>query len=115
MGYHAVHIWMRHNFPPVGRCEFCATTVRRTVYASIGHTYTRNRTDWFELCDRCHKAFDGFDWRKLEPGRHQREKTHCKQGHPFDDENTHRRANGHRECRVCMRDRSRRYRAAASV
>lgn len=29
--------------------------------------------------------------------------THCAQGHPFDEENTYRYANGHRSCRACNR------------
>jgi hypothetical protein len=37
-------------------------------------------------------------------------KTYCVNGHEFDAPNTHVRANGHRECRPCMRDRARAYR-----
>lgn len=57
-GLAATHEWMARHFPYVGRCEYCGR-VRKTHYASIGHTYTRNRLDWFELCARCHKWFDG--------------------------------------------------------
>lgn len=31
-----------------------------------------------------------------------RHKTHCKQGHPFDAANTHRRPDGTRACRACL-------------
>ena len=57
---HGLHKWMNRNYPRVGRCEWCATTKRRTTYATAesGH-YTRNRADWLELCYRCHNAFDG--------------------------------------------------------
>lgn len=34
--------------------------------------------------------------------------THCVNGHPFDEVNTHYRKEGHRECRVCMLIRERR-------
>ena len=34
-------------------------------------------------------------------------KTHCSQGHPYDEENTGRRAAGWRQCRMCHRDQSR--------
>lgn len=34
-------------------------------------------------------------------------KTHCKNGHPFDTDNTHVGANGDRSCRACMRERNR--------
>jgi|SRR5579884_1353621 len=39
-------------------------------------------------------------------------KTHCPQGHPYDDENTLVRSNGIRECRECGRGETRRYLAA---
>lgn len=42
------------------------------------------------------------------PGDFQRAKTHCPQSHPYDTENTGVRANGHRYCRACARDRMRR-------
>lgn len=32
------------------------------------------------------------------------EKTHCPQGHPYDEANTYR-SNGHRQCRTCRRQR----------
>jgi hypothetical protein len=37
-------------------------------------------------------------------------KTHCDSGHPFDDENTYIRPDGHRACRECRREAKRRYR-----
>ncbi len=39
-------------------------------------------------------------------------KTHCPNGHAYDDKNT-RRANGKRICRLCARDNMRRRRAVA--
>jgi hypothetical protein len=35
----------------------------------------------------------------------QRRKTHCPSGHPYSDDNTYLRANGHRYCRQCTLDR----------
>lgn len=35
-------------------------------------------------------------------------KTHCKNGHPFDEENTYRPPRGGRQCRTCQRLRNRR-------
>ncbi len=57
-GYHATHLWMNKHHPRTGTCEDCGSTDRRTEYASIGHTYTRNRDDWRELCKRCHTVLD---------------------------------------------------------
>jgi hypothetical protein len=41
--------------------------------------------------------------------------THCPQGHPYDAENTHVRANGHRQCRACQRIRQRAYKSRLAV
>jgi hypothetical protein len=40
-------------------------------------------------------------------------KTHCKRGHPFTEENTYR-SRGTRQCRICLRAASARYRARHS-
>src|SRR4030095_750330 len=37
--------------------------------------------------------------------------THCIHGHEFDEANTYRRPNGHRQCRACNRAAVRRYQA----
>lgn len=37
--------------------------------------------------------------------------THCKSGHRYDTANTYIRPNGRRDCRACIRDRVRRYKA----
>lgn len=38
-------------------------------------------------------------------------KTHCPQGHPYDEENTYIDPEGSRECRICRRDAMDRYRS----
>lgn len=40
--------------------------------------------------------------------------THCIHGHPFDEANTYRKANGARGCRACGREHKQRARARAS-
>lgn len=42
------------------------------------------------------------EW-QVKPGRHNREKTHCKRGHQLTEENVYRMRNGGRACRVCKR------------
>ena len=34
-------------------------------------------------------------------------KTHCKRGHPYDDQNTYIRPDGYRDCKICIKERSR--------
>lgn len=36
-------------------------------------------------------------------------KTHCRNGHEFDEANTFRRPDGNRDCRICRRERGKRY------
>jgi hypothetical protein len=45
------------------------------------------------------------------PGHQRRAKTHCPQDHPYDDKNTYTNARGQRSCRICNRQRARRYEA----
>lgn len=40
-------------------------------------------------------------------GKRNRDKTHCPQGHPYDDENTYHRPGGGRHCQKCQRARTR--------
>jgi hypothetical protein len=42
-------------------------------------------------------------------------KTHCPQGHPYDDSNTYRSEAGSRMCKVCRRERTRQWRQRHSV
>ena len=41
-------------------------------------------------------------------------KTHCPQGHPYDEANTWVSKKGKRHCRTCLNDHQRKYRAAAA-
>ena len=45
-----------------------------------------------------------------EPTRHNAEKTHCPQGHPYDEENTYHLRGGGRGCKECMREHTRKRR-----
>lgn len=50
----------------------------------------------------------------VKKGRHsESRKTHCINGHPFDQENTYLRADGWRKCRACNRERERARRGIA--
>lgn len=57
--YSAVHQYLRSHFPKAGRCEQCGLE-GRTVYAlTHGKSYSRDREDYRELCQRCHIIYDG--------------------------------------------------------
>ncbi|WP_329013123.1 HNH endonuclease [Micromonospora rifamycinica] len=43
------------------------------------------------------------------------EKTHCAQGHPYDNTNTRRTKRGHRACRTCTTEGVRRWRARQAL
>lgn len=47
-------------------------------------------------------------------GDNSAKKTHCPQGHPYDDANTYISPKGHRHCRTCSRLNQARYRAEAA-
>lgn len=103
----ALHGWMNRTFPRTGRCEYCGRR-GKTDYASIEHRYTRWRHDWFELCRRCHCAFDYASRRNN--GAYNRVKTHCIRGHKFTPENTYVDKHGWRYCRACGAAKARRER-----
>lgn len=46
-------------------------------------------------------------------GRHQRSRTQCPHGHPYDEVNTYWDRFGHRACRACRRESTRRRRATS--
>jgi hypothetical protein len=41
----------------------------------------------------------------IKPGAFNRNKTHCKRGHEFTEENTYVKKDGARDCRACRRER----------
>jgi NUMOD3 motif len=55
----AKHMWLVRHFPKTGVCEHCSAA-GITQYAFLRHPaeYTRDRTDYRELCDPCHRRFD---------------------------------------------------------
>lgn len=60
VSYWGLHSWLKKNFPKTGVCDDCGVVAgsRAHDYASVGHTYTRDRNDWRELCRKCHKKLD---------------------------------------------------------
>jgi hypothetical protein len=62
------------------------------------HSYSIDPAHYLPLCHSCHRKLD----------RKAPLKTHCPQGHPYDEANTHWRRSGWRDCRACNRERARR-------
>lgn len=74
--------------------------------------------------DKTHNAPSNLAWgspsenvydRVRHGTHHYAKRTHCPQGHPFDEQNTRIRVGGARECRTCRRDYIRRWQAARAA
>ena len=59
VGYRAAHTWVNKQNPKMGVCEVCGKAAERTEYALLpGHSVSRERKDYRELCVRCHRHTD---------------------------------------------------------
>lgn len=104
VSYRGLHTWVRRNFAD-GPCEHCGVSQPGMEWAQKhGREGSRTRADWLRLCVPCHRAYDDNGWWNR--------KTHCKHGHPFDEENTYWNR-GKRGCRACIQARNRRKAANA--
>jgi hypothetical protein len=57
VGYHALHSWVRRHFGIPLKCEQCGSEVNLR-WASKDWEYTRERSSWWPLCQRCHTVYD---------------------------------------------------------
>ena len=62
--------------------------------------YSPDLARYQPMCRSCHVKLD-----RGEHGQGWARKTHCVNGHPFDEANTYVRANGERNCRRCAAER----------
>lgn len=51
------HIWARRHLVKSPACQDCGRE-GYCEWASIGHSYTQDRTDWLWLCRSCHLKMD---------------------------------------------------------
>lgn len=59
LSYHGLHSWVYRAFGTPNKCENCGSTEEKKYeWASINHSYTRNRKDWLRLCTKCHHKMD---------------------------------------------------------
>jgi hypothetical protein len=95
---------------------------RDKTHCPQGHPYSEANTyvypDGRRKCRECGNA-TARERQRLNyiphPGIHPNAaKTHCKRGHPFDEENTMHRSDGTRQCRICVRARVRARRMEAA-
>ena len=85
------------------------------THCSNGHEFTeentRIRVDGARECKTCSRLKTRKAYRKnaalIGRGPANATKTHCKYGHPFDEENTYVNSIGRRTCRACHREQAR--------
>lgn len=113
-----------HPLPHTGhmiatlRKDYAAVTVR--VHALVAAAFIGPRPSGLDVCHNNGDPADNrvsnlrYDSRSanikdavLHGTHNMSRKTHCKSGHPFDDENTIPRTSGGRDCATCRYERSR--------
>lgn len=57
LGYTNTHKWINTVKPKKGICETCGQK-RRTEYSNVDHKYKRVKTDYMELCKKCHQKWE---------------------------------------------------------
>lgn len=98
-----IHAWLREHYPKTGRCEECGRECR-TDFAFKRHPepHTRDRSDYRELCQKCHRSMDA------------KPQSHCRRGHALTPENV-LVCHGRRWCKTCRNTRRREWRAARAA
>lgn len=95
-GYVAIHTWLIKNFKKPKKCQKCwKSKVSRLEWANISGKYTRDIKDYLALCPPCHRRMDIGNY--------------CRKGHKYTEENTYIRKEGWRVCKICHKERWRRY------
>lgn len=59
--YNTIHKWVQYNYKKTGVCTKCKVnnlSGKKIHWANISGNYLRIRSDWIELCAKCHKKFD---------------------------------------------------------
>lgn len=78
----SIHIWLVKNFGRASICEQCGMLNAKIYDWSLlkGFKYERKRENFWMLCRKCHRNYDGT-WNKGLKGIHLSPKTEFKKGH----------------------------------
>ena len=86
--YSALHSWLRTNFGSATTCENCGNpNGYKCEWANISGEYKRERSDFKQLCQSCHKK---QDMSKV-----------CKRGHLYEETLITRRND--KRCSICLK------------
>lgn len=58
VGYSGLHDWISYHYGKAIKCEHCGKTSGRIEWANKSHEYKRHRSDWLQLCKKCHVKYD---------------------------------------------------------
>lgn len=112
--YISMHHWLLYNLGSASlqQCVDCGKQAKHWSYLEgcpdeqrdeKRGTYCPHPEHYSPRCVKCHHAHD-------KPALKRKPKTHCKRGHEFTLENTYRKPNGNRGCKICRREAGRRFR-----
>ena len=94
--YAAKHMWIHKHYGKASYCENDSShRSSRFEWANISGTYQRERSDYKQLCRKCHIEMD--------------RRTVCRNGHKKTKENTYITKNGWHDCRQCRKESQRKY------
>lgn len=117
VGYMGMHHRVRRLYGDATghTCRTCGAQAKEWAYdhadpseriSEEGKPYSVAPAHYMPLCRLCHRMLDATRYAKNVPNGPVH-KTHCKHGHPFDEENTYVRPDGDHDCRACSRERCR--------
>jgi hypothetical protein len=103
VSYFALHDYIKYNKPKPMTCD-CCNQKKKLDLANISQNYKRDLDDWGWLCRKCHMIKDGRlnkNNKVLQSINFQGSKTHCPQGHEYNNKNTYYDKQHHRHCKKC--------------
>ncbi len=95
-GYGSKHDYIRKHFKRPDHCEVCGKKSVMFHWANVTGKYTRNRRDYKNMCNSCHKKFDYGNT--------------CIRGHPLRGKNLKVVSGTQRVCKTCRKVSDARYR-----